>query len=354
MAEPKDKLKIVEEEESPEEEVVRLDAPRKKPLEKQGKMAPEVIGRDRPQPAGPRVPESEKDSSEWQGQFGGSKRKAIPTGWFYLVGLVLAGVVGWMVVQIVSDEGDTLGLAGETAPGPGDRAGSGDSGDRQAAIEDFEKLQSVVTGFLAAKTIEERLDFVRHPERVKPLMEDYYGRNSFRSFTLDHIDEVSPVALDLRSFMVMALDTEEEAELPILVEDAEEGPLVDWESFVCYQPISPERFLAERPAEPMTFRVYASLDHFFVYQFADEKKFGCVRLEFRGSDVVLFGYVERGSVVEQKFNQILKQKGKRQRQPMILTVKFPEECKEERCVIVEDVEGALWAFPGNPEDEPGS
>ncbi len=38
-----------------------------------------------------------------------------------------------------------------------------------------EAAAAVVNGFLAAKTVEERLPFVRHPEQVEPLMREWYA-----------------------------------------------------------------------------------------------------------------------------------------------------------------------------------
>jgi hypothetical protein len=355
MGDSKNKLKVVDEKEVRPEEVVRLDAPGKKPLTRQGKMAPEVM-----RPVAEAVKEARSGADpkqsaaagqEWSGHLEGKENKAIPIGWFFLVGFALVGVVVWMIVQIVTGKAD---------PGPqGAGVEEGKQGvgtvidfrDRQAAESHLEELNKVLAGFLAAGSVEERLAFVRHPERVRPLMEDHYGRESLQSYQDPVIRELSPISLALQSFIVMVVDTREEDGLPLLVEDGPDGLRVDWESFVCYQPISPERFAAERPSEPVSLRAYASLDHFFVYQFADEKKYGCLRLEFRDSDTVLFGYVERGSVVEQKFNQILSQTGTRTNQPMILRLRFPEECPEKRCVVVEDVESPLWAYPTNPRDE---
>lgn len=353
MKEGEDKLKIVDEgaARKEEEEVVRLDMPRQKPIRKQGKMSAEAL---RP------VTEEEKQaasasvkgvSGSWVEEYDEEKEQVIPIGWFFLVGLVLLAVVAWMILQILSgnDEIDPLG-----ADGSSNFSGTEDLVSveaREQAREHFEKIETALAGFLGAESIEERAEFVRHPSRVIPLMEDYYAREEFRTFEFQELLTMNSVSLDMLSFMAVVAETKGGTDPPVLLEDTPNGILVDWESFICYQPISPEEFAAKRPSEPISMRVYGTVDNFYVYQFSDETKYGCVRLEFRDSDVVLFGYVERGSVVEQKFNQIMGGERRSIQQPFILRLRFPEDCPEERCVLIEDIESALWAYPENPAEK---
>lgn len=271
--------------------------------------------------------------------------RMIPMGWFYLLGLAILGLLVWMGLQIFGGSGEPAGLS---------------VNDREAELEErwvreraeahFTQMEEVVSAFLATTTIQERLKYVRHPQRVGPLMEDFYRDHEFKTYTFELVGKYLPASLSKHPFIALSVRTKEDESLPVLVEDGEDGLLVDWESFVCYNPMSPEEFLEVCPTEPVKMRVYASFDHFYAYEFAEESEYICFRLEFRDFETPVFGYVRRGTTVEQKFREVFGPQGGNLRKPLILSLRFPEGGKGKRSVVIDDIESTLWAYPVNPAE----
>lgn len=348
-----DELRVVDDTEG----VVRLDAAEIKPLEKRGKVAVQPL-------ASALAGEDSGGNSDQKDQEGREKETRIleepgendddtvvPMGWFYLLGVGLVAVMVWMGVQIFLGEEDEAGFvtpSGEEKESPV----LSELESRREAEAHFRAMEELLTNFLAADTIEERLKYVRHPDRIKPLMEDFYQKNELRSYEFETVRSYQSVSLSLRSFIALDVMTAGKSSVPILVEDGEEGMQVDWESFVCYNPMTPEEMIEERPTEPVTLRVYATVDNFFAYDFSEESEWICFRLEFRRSDGFLYGYVKRGTIVEQKFRDVFGKQEFQLRKPLILKVSFPEGGKGKKSVLIEDLKSGLWAFAKNPEAEP--
>lgn len=339
---PEDELRVVEDDEN----VVRLESPPEKApekLEKRGKPpaqpkkavdgSPDQGGENEPEPGDPDGLEDED--------------RVIPMGWFYLLGLGMLGLVVWMGFQIFAGNADQKM---EGASQKDQEAGLSDFESRKEAAAHFAKMEQVVTAFLAAGTIEERLKYVRHPDRIRPLMEDFYRDHELKTYTFELVANYMSASLSRRPFIALSVRTKEDTSLPVLLEDSEEGLLVDWESFICYNPLTPEEFLEVRPAEPVKMRVYASYDNFYAYEFAEESEYICFRLEFRDSDTRLFGYVKRGTTVEQKFHDLFGSQGRNLRKPLILALHFPEGGRGRRSVVIDDVESPLWAYAVNPAE----
>lgn len=326
------------------QEVVRLESSPEKgseKLEKRGIMPvqPKEVAQVRPRDAGG------FDSGPLDVEGPEGDGRAIPMGWFYLLGLGMLGVVVWMGLQIFSGSGEPAGLS------PKNRGTELNEQEARArAAAHFTQMEEVVSAFLAADTIEERLKYARHPERVRPLMEEYYRDREVKIYTFEQVANYLSASLSKHPFIALSVKTKEDESLPVLVEDREEGLLVDWESFVCYNPLSPEEFLEARPTAPVEMRVYVSFDHFYAYEFAEESEFICFRLEFRDFESPLFGYVRRGTTVEQKFREVFGPQGGNLRKPLILSLRFPEGGKGKRSVIIDDIESTLWAYPVNPAE----
>jgi len=344
-----DEIRVVD-----EEEVIRLDAPENKGLEKSGKTIFEDAG-----PSG--IPEEESSGRSPMGRevltsgpledFAAEKEQAqVPMGWFYLLGMGLVGVLVWMGIQIASkDFGGGPGT--EVVTGSGNGPGGDQGEERMNAEEYLRKMEAVVTAFLAADTVEERLKYVRHPKRVLPLMKDFYQSRPLKTYKFQKISRYMGTAIGLKPFIVLSVAAGENESLPILLEDSSEGVLVDWESFVCYLPILPAKYLEERPTDPVSLRVYAAPSNFYVYEFSSERDYRCFRLTFRKSDTTFYGYAKRGSEVAQKFHDVFKSSKSKEAKPLILKVRFLEDGKADRGVLIEDLESTLWAYGENPDEK---
>ena len=364
-----DEIRVVGE---PVEEVVRLDVVKVDPLKKKGKpvdvgLIPRVDESEEKNPGQELKQEGQKQEGQkqeaprkavfdpekdWLESKSGSGILDVPIGWFVLVGAGLLGVLAWAVFQVAfTDDDPWSGREGEVLSG---KTGSEDSQSKIERVEPakhFSEMEELVASFLKAETIEEKVKFVRHPKRVLPLMETYYKTHEVKSLTFKETAEYHVAALNKRPFIALSVEVEGGGGglIPILLEDLDEGVLVDWESYVCYQPIAPEEYIKERPTSLTSLRVYATVDHFFTYEFSDEKEYDCYRLTFRGSEESLFGYVERDGEVAKDFLAVFPDRSSKKKLPLILNVRFLEGSKASRSVLIEGVESRLWAFAEDPD-----
>jgi len=223
------------------------------------------------------------------------------------------------------------------------------SGSEDAELH-FIEIERVLKGFMEAETIEERAKYVRHPERVLPLMRDFYSRNEFQSRVYRGIRAYQNVPLDGLPFIAIEVKDSVGNFHPLLIEDGEEGVLIDWESHECFQPVSIEDYVRDRPTDPVSLRVYVSDDYFHSYEFQDKTEYASYRLKFRESDAVLNGYVKRGTELDQKFRKLYPESHKGQWRPLILKVRFLEGGEARNSVLIEELQSQVWAYLRNPAE----
>ena len=356
----KDQIRVVDEMPT---EVVRLDVERMMPLKKKGGipevvLAPEVESTP-PENSSEEVPVAEKlfdlerESLEFEKE---AEEDLVPMGWFVLLAVGLFGVLGWVIVQTgMGDGSDLIGVKAANQALRGDldrpRGARAEENERQAAEAHFNKMEKVVTDFLSADSLEEMVKWVRHPERVAPLMESYYARNRIEPLTFNTTKKYHSLSLENKPFIALEVRVgEHEKGIPILIEDRQDGMLVDWESYVCYLPMSPEELAESRPTSVMGLRVYVQRDNFHTYEFSDESEYDCFRLNFRGSEVILYGFVKKGTALEQEFLKFSPLGTDEYRNAAIIKARFLEGSKATRSMLIEGLESTKWAFPYNPQE----
>lgn len=342
-----DEVRIIGEE---SDEVVRLDAPKWVPVERkvadsEEKALPHMMGEGVEKVESTVVPLDPE--TRWLEQAESRESKVIPVGWFVLLGLTIVGIFCWVVFQ-APDQDEAMNETGVRAP-DGVPVGKYET---QVAVEEaarhYARTKELAAAFLEADTVSEKARFVRDQERVLPLMKDYYERNPLAQHTFEEILEYHIVSLRNFPFVALNLKVEGEENIPLLVEDGPQGLKVDWESYVCYQPMSFETLLEERLVEPLDFRVYARPDHFYAYEFADESRFDCYQLTTRDSETIIFGYVERGTKLEEEFRKIFSTdsaSGGAIKSPLILSLSFLPGSKASRSVKIHEIRSLLWAYP---------
>ena len=355
-----DGIRIVED--SEEENVVRLDAPEagtltmKEPSKEEMAM-PSMMGDSDVD----EVPEILGPESEWLVAAEAKEATSVPIGWFVLLFAVLGGVLVWAFSQRMG-EVDGIVEAGALPESTIDQEAYDQLGQSvfreneaklmEVAARDYDRMEETLRDFLSAKTVEERLKYVRHPNRVKPLMLDYYRRFPIQSYQYKKVSEYNTIPLKKRPFVALSVRVAGGENLPILLEDVEKGYLVDWESFVSYQPIAFEDYLKKRPTVPIDLRVYGSFDDFYAYEFLEEDGYLCVRMTTKHTDKVIFGYVKEGTTLASEMKKYLEAPpGKSKTQPFILRVRFLPESKAPRSVVIDKIVATFWAYPTNPDEE---
>jgi hypothetical protein len=157
-----------------------------------------------------------------------------------------------------------------------------------------EAAVAVVNGYLAAKTIEERLPFVRQPERVEPLMRAWYARGETISKWPDGVVLLRDKQIDKGRYMIrMMVDFVGIGTQMFVVEQTASDFKLDWETATGYQPKPLAEFKAERPTTPVEFRVKIKPADYYNYAFVDRERYRSVELSYPGRrDFKLLGYID--------------------------------------------------------------
>lgn len=135
---------------------------------------------------------------------------------------------------------------------------------------------------------------------------------------------------------------------------------LDWESFVGFSAMSMREFRDKKAEDAATMRVFASVDDYFNYEFADSKKFLSVRLRNADGSEAVNGFCEAGGRVATAINARLATasaadaaaaKGepgaasKRTWAPIIVKVRFPAKAQSDHCVELIDLMHGQWLAP---------
>jgi hypothetical protein len=127
---------------------------------------------------------------------------------------------------------------------------------------------------------------------------------------------------------------------------------VDWESYVCYQPMAWDEFATARPAGYTgDFRLYAELDHFYSHEFSDAENFMSLRLTALNGEETLYGYAERGGELAGRIAELIAANGGGPT-PLILRLHIPEGFSSRRGVVVRSLVCPRWVFVTDPGDSP--
>lgn len=356
------RLRVVDDEASPSEEVLRLKKDRR-----EDKVAAEPVARV---PVAPKPEEAmrldvgevederrthEPDidviidgreesvdpEEEWT-----REHKPVPYGWFVLIAVAVIVAVVAATMAGRSDEPTETERAREASV---ERSEAKEADEREAA-ELVAAVERRIDAYLRADSVEALLPHVRHRERVEPLARQWYESHEFEPRGLDEMVVFEPINLEGRTFWkaLVTIDGgaagDQESE-PILLEQFDDGSVrVDWETSVCFQPMAWDDYVRDRPeGEPMDFRVMVAPDAggLYSHEFRDESKWRAFRLTTRGSDEYAIGYLRRGSRMESRiYDLFVENRGR----PLALVVRLarPAGTLSPRGVVMEELLSPHW------------
>jgi len=153
--------------------------------------------------------------------------------------------------------------------------------------------------FFAATTVEEMLAVVRDPERVEPLMREFYSRNPLRPRELLNLTLVAgdDAMVGTKVFWKTKVDLKEEGREELVFEQLKTGSrkafLVDWETAVNYNPMRWDAFAAEQPAAPIAMRAFVTLSGDYRPPFTDEARYAAFLLTHPDGAAEILAYAER-------------------------------------------------------------
>jgi hypothetical protein len=212
------------------------------------------------------------------------------------------------------------------------------------ARKTIEVIHGAVMRFHAASSVEAMLKEVRHPERIGPLMEQYYSKKPLQASEVSLVEGLNPLTIGTRSEFWVVLTRHHSGEQGIVVVEVS-GPdrvKVDWETFVCYQPMVWDDFVKNRQANfREDFRVYVQHDDFYNYEFGDSERYQAYKLSALNGEEVLYGYVERKSPLYEAMEELLVRKSG-QPAPMLLRLYLPGGLQSKSGVLIEKLIAPRW------------
>lgn len=275
--------------------------------------------------------------------------KVPAVGWLALFGVLLCVVaVFFMIVfrspslEVETVEVQQLILENKKAKEKEDRKVEAYESTRRV----LQQINSCVEGYYAAGEISEKLKYVRHPERVRGMMEDYYQRQPMVTGQLHQLEKYSALDVEKVPFVYARVQMKDSSSHDVLLEQMTDGSFkLDWESEVHYQPLAWDDFISNRPAEPKVMRVAVKPDSFYVFEFRDSQKYDCYQLTTKNSDRYVFGYAVKGSELSIQLRQFfmrVKQLPGVSPEPMMLELRFPTSGDRGNCVHIDRLVAPRW------------
>ncbi|MFN6043913.1 MAG: hypothetical protein ACK49I_00420 [Verrucomicrobiota bacterium] len=275
--------------------------------------------------------------------------KPIAWGWFAILAVTMTAGMIWSLYKIEKSENQTRVLQEEAKS-----LLSQEEEEERNAARLIDQMEVTLRKFHTATTVSSLLPLVRHPERVKPLMEDYYGGKPVTMNRLRSIRSMSPLTLNNRAdFWLASVRQSDDLTKNIILQINEAGEaLVDWETYVCYQPMDWTDYANYRPAgTTMDFRVYVRPDNLFSHEFNNPSQWLCFQLNAQDSNEFLYGYVDASSDVAR---QILMETSRSNGEvaSLILRLYIPENLQAKRAVIIKKIICDKWLFVDPPAADP--
>ncbi|MES2709161.1 MAG: hypothetical protein V4726_21375 [Verrucomicrobiota bacterium] len=223
--------------------------------------------------------------------------------------LALSIVTGTLLAVVV---GIFISRSGSLAP-PAPQASTSTGPARedsplelQSAAEFRDKVWKVVTQFCNAQNPRELLPVIRDPERVGPLISEYYGRggHTWYPVTVGEVLDPSEFETD-KNWTAFKLPLPDFRARSMAVEETPQGFKVDWESFVAYSEISWKELREKRPKSPVLLRAIIRLTEYYNLDFPSDETHRCFQLNDEGRENVIYGYVKRGSKIEARMQELM-------------------------------------------------
>lgn len=254
-----------------------------------------------------------------------------------LFALVVAGVV---VAMLGGGETTSQG-AGNAAPAiqiaPRVAVAPAQSGRSDAAR--LADAEPVIRGFLDARHVEDLLPLVRNPDTAGPRMRDHYGGNSIEAPGLSEVVAARGLSR-LGEVFTVAVRTRAHEEKTIAFEETADGVRIDWESWAGWSEMRWDAFMAAKPTTPKLFRVSLDTVDYFNFDFADDRKWQSYRLISPDGEHALYGYVEKGTVLDSR----LKPPSDMKSVPLTLSLKFPENAAAANQVLIDSLVADGWVI----------
>ncbi len=294
---------------------------------------------------GKKTPVPEKHLWEQQpksSRSGGKEKRQMrlmSVGGAALFALIVAGVIVSMNLgkqRVAAPVGET---AAATNPVEVPAAAAVPRGEASLLAE----AEPLARKFLEATTVEELLPLVRNPAVAESRIRGFFPDGKIKAPGMALFNTTG--GLSIRGKLVsVAVRTHDQEEKPLAFIDTPQGMKIDWESWTGWAEISWEKFLSSKSAAGHVFRVTLTQVDYYNFGFSDDVKWQSYRLESPDREQAVFGYVEKGSVLDQRLRPDADTKSI----ALMVSLKFPEAAKSNNQVLIERFVAEGWVEEADP------
>ncbi|HEX2747472.1 MAG TPA: hypothetical protein VHM91_05675 [Verrucomicrobiales bacterium] len=241
--------------------------------------------------------------------------------WIVIGGLtVFLGAIGWSGILKFKH---TLGgkkefFAQEEPPKP----------DIRETVEWRGKAISVARKAISARTVDELLPFLFHPEISDETIREYYTGQQSLPLGKDLVEQFIIVGRYTENVVLFQyLNSADKASALTLVEKPD-GMKIDWPSLTGWGEMPLRQYTKDTPGRGVVIRARARLGQYYNGAFSDSKKWLSVRLCDLAGDDVIHGYVDRAYTLASDMESILPDNPTAipsNDKPVILILKYPEK-----------------------------
>lgn len=267
--------------------------------------------------------------------------------WVLMLSLVLVGVIGLSVGSLAwQSAGERKG----PREGERDLGAAGVAGAQKGLAKD-EVVSPVAAAeaFLAAESLEERLEWTRNGEETRALMEADGVAPEIALFPIARVDLISMgiVRTETHIYDLFGCLLENGSSRLVAVVMTDEGPRVDWEAFARHQPETWEAILGKGAREePVLVRVFVERSDYYNFEYEDEELWTCYRITSPDLDVPLFGYGKREETWNEELRAFLERmtpiEGPERRQWVVMRLEVGEHLAERGQVRIRELVTYGW------------
>jgi hypothetical protein len=298
------------------------------------------------------VPDWDASAGVWKSTNGRKMTKRMG-----VISVILFLVVsGGMVVMFW----DSFRVKGEGEVAGGDYMKAGKSGvdekllleeEELAGVENFPSIlkrsevdflsdaEQMAEKFLNAESVDEILPLIRNAKALERRVRKHYEGGRIEPLGISKFNS-SGVPMYKDEFGAVQVETKDFERKVLAFVEGKEGLKIDWESWVGLADMPWEEIMEKRPKEALMVRVSLRISDYYNFEFADDKEWMSYRLLSPGGDHLLYGYVARGSLLDQQ----VKPKDKKTTETKILKIRFPEGGSSKNLVIIEEMVTDGWVF----------
>jgi hypothetical protein len=211
---------------------------------------------------------------------------------------------------------------------------------------DSSSPETIVKAYLDATHWEDRLQYVKNPNQVKPFMERQYKNAQLPSaYDPQSIKAKSLAEAPLEWYRVdVNLKNVNGQLFPniVYVTHTTDGYKIDWEASLGFNPITLVAYRAALRAEPTVFRLIAELDDYYNYDFRDSKDthYSILLYDYTGQKI--HGYIEKRSASGKTLFDFLSD-GKPHK--VIVKLLYPDAARDASVTNITDIVAYKWYLP---------